>query len=273
VVGRRLAPLTVKLLRDLWRMRSQALAIALVMAAGVGMVIMSYGMIRSLEATRADYYERYALADIWAPLRRAPDSELAAIAALPGVGVAESRITAAGTLDVPGIAEPVSARIHSLPRHLDRLVLRSGRLPRADRVDEAVVSEAFALAARLSPGNRIAALVHGKRIALTITGIVLSPEYVYAVAPGQIFPDNRRFGVLWMAREPLGGALDLKDGFNEVLVRKAPGSTAVWRPMAGSAPTDGTCWFPIASSATRSGSCAPLSASCRPSSLESPPSC
>ena len=71
-------PLTVKLLRDLWRLRAQAVAIALVMAAGVGMVVMSYGMIRSLEATREAYYARYALADLWAPLRRAPDRPPAA---------------------------------------------------------------------------------------------------------------------------------------------------------------------------------------------------
>ena len=41
----------VKLLRDVWRLRSQSLAISLVVAAGVGMVIMSFGLIRSLEAT------------------------------------------------------------------------------------------------------------------------------------------------------------------------------------------------------------------------------
>ena len=68
----RLAPLTIKLLRDVWRLRGQALAIALVMAAGVGMVVMSYGMMRSLAATRDAYYARFALADAWVPLRRAP---------------------------------------------------------------------------------------------------------------------------------------------------------------------------------------------------------
>jgi putative ABC transport system permease protein len=191
-----LSPLTIKLLRDLWRLRSQAIAIALVIAAGVGLVIMSFGMIRSLEATRTAYYDQYRFADIFAPVRRGPLSAIAGIRRIPGVAYAEGRITAGGILDVPGIAEPISARIHSLPRSdgMNLLVLRDGRLPRRGALDEVVVNEAFAKAARLSPGDRFGALIYGKRVDLRLVGTVLSPEYVYAVAPGQIFPDNRRYG-------------------------------------------------------------------------------
>lgn len=225
MIWRRPSPLTAKLLRDLWRLRAQALAIALVMAAGVGMVVMSYGMMRSLTATRDAYYERYALADLWVPLRRAPDSLERELARVEGVGQLESRVSAVATLDIPGVVEPVSARLHSLPLALNRLVLRSGRLPLPGQPDEVVASEAFVRAARLSLGDRIPALVYGKRIELKLVGTALSPEYVYAVAPGQIFPDNRRFGVLWMQREPLSAALAMRDGFNEALVRLAPGAS------------------------------------------------
>src|SRR5690606_27693955 len=55
-------------------------------------------------------------------------------------------------------------------------------------------------------------------------GTVLSPEYVYAVSPGQIFPDNRRYGILWMGREPLAAALDMVEAFNEATVRLSPGT-------------------------------------------------
>ena len=89
--------LTMKLLRDLWRLRAQAFAIALVIAAGVGMVVMSFGMIRSLEASRAAYYDRYRFADVFAPVRRAPEGLMAAVRAVPGVADAESRIVAVET--------------------------------------------------------------------------------------------------------------------------------------------------------------------------------
>lgn len=220
----RLRPLTIKLWRDLWRLRAQSIAIALVIAAGVGMVIMSFGMIRSLEATRAAYYDRYRFADVFAPVRRAPDPVIAQVRAMPGVAYAEGRISTSAILDVPGVAEPVSARVHSLPDEngLNLLVLRSGRMPERDRPDEAVVNEAFAAAVRLEPGDAFTALVHGKRVHLRLVGTVLSPEYVYAVAPGQIFPDNRRYGIVWMSREHLAGTLDLRNSFNEALVRLAP---------------------------------------------------
>lgn len=221
-----LPPLTLKLFRDLWRLRAQSIAIALVIAAGVGMVIMSFGMIGSLEATRTSYYDRYHFAELFAPVRRAPVTAIAEVRRLPGIGAAEDRISAAAILDVPGIAEPVTARVHSLPRPhgLNQLVLRDGRFPRAEAPSEVVINEAFAKAARLRPGERFTALLYGKQVELTVAGTVLSPEYVYAVAPGQIFPDNRLYGIVWMAREPLAGALNMRDGFNEVVATLAPGA-------------------------------------------------
>ena len=222
----RLGPLNTKLLRDLWRLRAQSIAIALVIAAGVGMVIMSFGMIRSLQATRTAYYDTYRFADVFAPVRRAHNSVIAQVRKVPGVGYAEGRVSAGAILDVPGIAEPVSARVHSLPLEggLNALVLRKGRFPAAGRMAEAVVNEAFADAARLEPGDRFTALIYGKQVSLRLVGTVLSPEYVYAVAPGQIFPDNRRYGVVWMNGEPLAAALDLRESFNEALIRLAPGA-------------------------------------------------
>lgn len=222
-----LGPLATKLFRDLWRLRAQSIAIALVIAAGVGMVIMSFGMIRSLEATRSTYYDAYRFADVFAPVRRAHRSTIIEVRELPGVAYAEGRISAAAILDVPGIAEPVSSRVHSLPTAtgLNQLVLRSGRLPSSDSASEVVVNEAFANAVRLSPGDRFTALIYGKEVDLRLVGTVLSPEYVYAVAPGQIFPDNRRYGVVWMNREPLAGVLDMRESFNEALIRLAPGAS------------------------------------------------
>ena len=218
--------LSIKLFRDLWRLRAQSAAIALVIAAGVGMVVMSFGMIRSLDATRTAYYELYSLADVFAPVRRAPEAAMVQVRAVPGVAQAESRISAGALLDVAGIAEPVSARVQSLPPDrsdaLNRLVLRSGRFPDLRRPNEVVANEAFATAARLSPGAEFDALLYGKQVRLRLVGTALSPEHVYAVAPGQLFPDNRRYGVLWMTREPLAAALDMNQAFNEILIRLSP---------------------------------------------------
>ncbi|MGA7879285.1 MAG: ABC transporter permease [Terrimicrobiaceae bacterium] len=49
-------------------------------------------------------------------------------------------------------------------------------------------------------------------------GIVLSPEYICQIRPGEIFPDNKRFGVLWMGHTDLAAAYDLQGAFNNVAI-------------------------------------------------------
>ena len=45
------SPLDRKLLRDLWRIKGQAAAIIFVIASGIALLVMSRGMILSLEET------------------------------------------------------------------------------------------------------------------------------------------------------------------------------------------------------------------------------
>ena len=67
------SPLDRKLLRDLWRMKLQSFAIALVIAVGVLLLVMMDGLVNSLAQTRDAYYDRYRLAEVFAPVKRAPD--------------------------------------------------------------------------------------------------------------------------------------------------------------------------------------------------------
>ena len=54
----RLSALNRKLFRDLWNMKGQAFAIAMVVAAGVSMYVMYQSTFASLSETRRAYYER-----------------------------------------------------------------------------------------------------------------------------------------------------------------------------------------------------------------------
>lgn len=223
-----LRPLDRKLLRDLWRMRGQAAAIAAVAMCGIASFVTMRSGYEALMATRAAYYEQYRFADVFATLKRAPESLLPAIREIPGVNEAEGRAVFDVSLDVPGLAEPASGRIVSLPREagggLNRPHLRSGRLPRADSGNEVLVSEAFAAANTLRPGSTLGAVINGRRESLRIVGIAISPEYINEMK-GSSFPDNRRFGVLWMEREAVAAALDMRDSFNDVVLTLAPGAS------------------------------------------------
>ena len=216
-----------KLFRDLRHLLGQAIAVALVMACGLAMMIMTRSLIYSLESARDDYYGRYRFAHVFAQLKRAPNSLVAEISAIPGVTAVEPAVARYVTLDLPGISEPAVGLINSLPKHgaepaLNRLFLRVGRLPEAERRNEVVVGEAFAEAHGLRPGDRVSAILNSSKTELRITGIVLSPEFVFESRPGAALPDNKTFGVFWMPYEELATAYSLDGAFNKISVALAP---------------------------------------------------
>jgi putative ABC transport system permease protein len=224
----RIRALDRKLIRDLWAMKGQSLAIASVIAAGVAMFVMYLSNFDSLERTRASYYDTARFADVFALLKRAPLSLESRIAALPGVEAVSTRVVADVTLDVPGMAEPATGRLISLPDGgrppLNDVYLRRGRWLDATRADEVLASEIFCDAHGFNPGDRVTAIINGRRRSLTIVGVALSPEYVYAIRPGAIFPDKRQFGILWMSRRALGSAFNMEGGFNDVSIAIARGA-------------------------------------------------
>src|SRR5512140_3585255 len=104
-----------KLLRDLVHLRGQMLAIVLVVMCGVATVVTSRTAYDSLLISRAAYYADYRFADIFAHLKRAPDRLAAAIAQIPDVAAVQTRIVFDVTLDVPGLVEPATGRLISVP--------------------------------------------------------------------------------------------------------------------------------------------------------------
>jgi putative ABC transport system permease protein len=209
-----------KLLRDLWRLRGQVFAIALVMASGIGVLVMSLTTVESLEETAIAYYERYDFAQVFAHVERAPEHLRDRLREIPGVRTVETRVVRTAVLDIEGFEEPVIGKLVSVPeRHepqLNRLALRQGRYPRLGAPDEAVLTEPFAQAHGLEIGDKLRAIINSRWRVLTVVGIALSPEYVYAIGPGALMPDDERFGVLWMGHEALQAAYDLDGAFNDV---------------------------------------------------------
>ncbi len=211
-----------KLLRDLWAMKGQGLAIATVIAAGVAMFIAYFSNFDSLQRARAEYYDSARLADVFASVTRAPLSLTPRIAAIAGVQRVATRVVADVTLDVADLDDPATARLISLPAHgrppLNDLVLRRGRWIDSTIDNEVIASERFMNAHGFAPGDSVIALINGRRRTLTIVGVAMSPEYIYAIRPGEIVPDAKRFGVFWMDGRSLAAALDMDGAFNDVTV-------------------------------------------------------
>jgi len=209
-----------KLFRDLWRLRGQVLAVGMVIASGVATLVMSVSTLQALQQTTHAYYERYRFGDMFAHVTRAPETLVPRIAQLSGVQVVETRVIHFAQIDVPDFVEPIIGQLTAIPEHkqpdLNQLVLRRGRWVSKDDVDEVIISEPFAEAHALVPGDTLSAIINGKKRRLSIVGVALSPEFIYALGPGALLPDDKRFGIFWMGREALAAAFDLDHAFNHI---------------------------------------------------------
>lgn len=217
-----------KVLRDLRLLWSQALTIALVVASGISAFVATLSAVESLALARDGFYAAARFADVFASARRAPDSLAARLRAIEGVVDAQTTVESAARVTVPGSSDPVIGQLIGLParaaQRLNLVSLRNGRFPqpgaRGSGELEAAVSEGFALAHRLRPGDHVEALVNGKLRRLRITGLALSPEYVFAGLWGM--PDLRAFGVFWVDEDELAAALDMRGAFNRVALKLQP---------------------------------------------------
>lgn len=208
-----------KLWRDLWSMRGMILAIALVQVGGIATFIMSLSTYDSLLVARDDYYREQRFAEVFTVLKRAPASLAARLQAVPGVERVQTRVVAAARLGIAGFSDPIVGTLISIPENrapdMNALHVIQGRLLRDGRSDEVLVNDTFAAAHDLQPGDPVSATINGRRKSLTIVGIAMSPEYMYAIAPGAVFPDYERYGILWMGRTALAAAYNMEGAFND----------------------------------------------------------
>jgi putative ABC transport system permease protein len=218
-----------KLIRDLLHMRAQVFAIVLVVACGVASFVSLRNIYKSLPITQEAYYRNYRFADLFAQLKRAPEWLAGRIREIPGVSAVETRVVATVTLDLPGLEEPATGQLISIPERqqpmLNDLHLVRGRYIQPDRHDEVIISHACAEANNLDPGDLLSAVINGRWTRLRVVGVAMSPEFVYEIRPGDMFPDSRHFGVMWMGREALGAAFDMEGAFNDVSLTLSPGAS------------------------------------------------
>ena len=221
------------LLRDMWHLRGQLLATALVVMCGVASFLSMRCTYDSLRIAQAEYYQAYRFANVFAQLKRAPQSLARQISEIGGVAGVSTRVVMGVTLNVPGLDEPASGRLVSIPDKtagaerapiINDLHLTQGRYVEPGQPGEVIASKAFAVANHLELGNTLGAVINGRWQQLTIVGIALSPEYIYEAGGGTIFPDNRRFGVLWMGETALAAAFNMEGAFNDVALTLSAGA-------------------------------------------------
>lgn len=217
-----------KLRRDLRRHLGSLVAIAIVVACGVASFVGMRAMARVLADAQRAYYAEVRFPDLFARVRRAPDRALDALRAIPGVSRVEARVSRDVVLRVPGLREPATARLvgtHAPSAGaLNLVVLRAGRRPLPLERDAVIASEGFASANGLAVGDTVGAVLGGRWRALRIVGLGVTAEFVYELRPGDMLPDARRYGVLWMDAEAAADALGYAREWNDLALTLAPGA-------------------------------------------------
>ena len=234
-----MSTLHTKLWRDLRRLRAQVLTIAVVVAIGVAGFVGMFAVHDSLKTSRDAFYADNRLADLFAGVKRAPVSLGERIRAIPGVAEVKLAVVFDAQVDLPGVVQPVTGRFIGLDlsaaqagrQGLNALSLKQGRWPERGAQLEALVSDRFAAARQLKPGDVVHAILNGRRERIHLVGTAATPEYVFASQGGA--PDDTGFGIWWIDGARMTELFDMQGAFNQAALRLDAGvpERAVLTPL------------------------------------------
>ncbi|MGI9215904.1 MAG: ABC transporter permease, partial [Hydrogenophaga sp.] len=183
----------------------------------------------SLKTSRDAFYAGNRLADLFAGIKRAPVSLGERIRAIPGVADVKLDVVFDAQVDLLGVVQPVTGRFIGLDlsaaqagrQGLNALSLKQGRWPERGAPLEALVSDRFAAARSLKPGDVVHAILNGRRERIHLVGTAASPEYVFASQGGA--PDDTGFGIWWIDGARMTELFDMQGAFNQASLRLEAG--------------------------------------------------
>ncbi|MFN8577474.1 MAG: FtsX-like permease family protein [Candidatus Sericytochromatia bacterium] len=210
-----------KLLRELWKIKGQVLAVSIVIACGVAVYIAFFSAFLNLNLTRDSYYKEYRFHDFSITLEKAPINSIFKIQNINGIKEASGRISKDVSINIKEQDELKSGRIISLPDKnniIDNIYLMSGRKINHSELNECITDDKFFIANNLKLNEFISVTSNGKKQNLKIVGTVKSPEYVYSIRnASEIIPNPEKFGVIWVNKKWAEGTFNLNGFYNELI--------------------------------------------------------
>lgn len=210
-----------KLRRDLQRSWLVAVAIAAIISVGGICYVSMRTVYFNLRRAMIDYYGKCRMADFWISLKRAPLSELHARLHRWGVADWEGRIVLPARILLPKIVSPINATVVSFPTgsgpKFNVPMIRYGTGFSGKSDNEVIIAESFAKAYRLKPGDQLRLVAHRQERQLTIAGVAISSEFVYAVDEGSLLPDPRRYAVCYVPQRLAERWSDLHGSVNQIV--------------------------------------------------------
>ena len=218
--------LNKKLSRDIWKNKYLILAVSAIIAVGIGCFVGMMSAARNLEFARSNYYSISRLADFWIDLKKAPVEEVRRLTKISGISETRERIQFQVVLDLPDAVKPVSALLLSMPDKksttINNIIIRKGTYFTSNRSNEVIVSEKFAKARKIEPGDTIIAVLNNQKKELIVTGVAISAEFVYMASPGSMIDEPGSYGLLFIKRSFAEDMFGFNGACNSVVGLLAP---------------------------------------------------
>ncbi len=229
-----------KAYRDLRAMGLRAVLIVVVIGAGPGTAAGIALAMHDVEATRDDFYSRYALADLDLRLRSPlPTKQLRHRAGEARARRTEARLILDGAALHGG--SRTAAEVVGMPvdASLNRLAVTAGQGLDGGDFRGAALDAEYADRVGIGPGDRVRLQVAGRAFSVRVRGLARSPEYLLATAnPDYLVPQRGSLAVVFLPRASLQRLTGLGGRANDLAVDlPGGGNGAAAKRLAAGLPT------------------------------------
>ncbi len=221
-----MSTLNLKLYRDIKHNWHMLLAVSAIMAIGIGCFVGMMATKQNLALAKDNYYATSRMADFWVDLKKAPAQNIQSVINTKGVSEVRDRIKYQVMLSLAHEEKPISALLLSLPDIrkpiINDIVIRQGTYFTQGRPNEVILSEKFAKARQIKPGDTITAILNDKKKKLIVVGTAISAEFVYLTPPGGMIDDPNNYGLLYVKRSFAERIYGFDNVFNNVIGLLSP---------------------------------------------------
>jgi len=196
-------------------------AIVAIIAVGAACFVSMLATYNNLEIARVEFYSHCRMADFWLDLKKVPLAEVERLRSVPGVAEVSSRIRFPVVVDFEDVDRPLGGLLISLPAEdapiLNNIILKRGHYFTDRRPEEVIVSEKFALARDIRPGDFVHVVMNRQLKKLFVVGTAVAAEFTYLTPPGGMVPDPSGYGLYFVKREFAEETFDFEGAANSVV--------------------------------------------------------
>jgi len=207
--------------RDIIALRGMLIAVAAIVAIGVGSFVGMFATYINLSQAKNHYYTQCRMADFWINLKKAPISEVERLRNMTGINELRERICFPIRVDLEGVESLTTGKAISMPSEpqpvINNFFMKQGSYFTEKRRNEVIVSEQFAAARNINPGDRLHLIMDGQRKEVYVVGTAISPEFIYCTPPGSIVNQSKNYGIFFMKRDYMEDVFGFHGACNNVV--------------------------------------------------------